>query len=51
MTLTGAPIHNPVTGARRYTGAEFVVGLWQINGTSRVDLAPVKPKPDRKRTA
>lgn len=48
MTLAGAPALNPQTGARRYTGAEFAVRLWRINGTSAIDLIPQPPKPTRK---
>jgi hypothetical protein len=44
--VSGAPARNPETGARRYTGAEFVVRLWQINGPS-IDILPA-PKPKRK---
>lgn len=43
-----APALNPQTGARRYTGAEFAVRLWSINGTSAIDLIPQPPKPTRK---
>jgi hypothetical protein len=49
MTLTGVPAHNPATGARRYTGAEFVIRLREVNRTSSIDLQPAPAKPTTKR--
>jgi hypothetical protein len=51
MTLTGAPTRNPVTDAKRYTGAEMAVHLWEVNRTSSFEILPEpRPtKPTRKR--
>lgn len=45
MTLTGAPDRNP------QTGAEFIIRLWLINGTSRRDLKPEAPEPKTRKKA
>jgi hypothetical protein len=48
--VSGPPTRNPVTGARRYTGAEFAVRLWKINYPGFRYDAP-KPRKSRRRAA
>jgi hypothetical protein len=45
-TLTGAPATNPATGARRYTGAEFIVRLAEIHRLGTL-IVPKPKKPRR----
>jgi hypothetical protein len=46
--LTGVPAANPQTGARRYTGAEFIVRLAEIHRLGTLAIPQPARKPRRK---